>query len=339
MAAGRLQRWANYLACYDFNIEYINGESNVDADLLSWLPTSNDSFTEAEQKRHMSSTNIEKFSSINRESICRESARDSTIATVIEYLRIGWPTAKINNELIKPFESRTNELIVENDILMWRHRVVIPTSLRNDFLSEVHASHSGTAKMKSKARSYFWWPKLDQDIEAITNKCQQVHKCIQARPNPPKPTSSPWPPSNLVFQRVHIDFLEPLANKFFFIVLDSYSKWIEVFAMNSTTSTTTIDKLRECFTRFGLPGTIVSDNGHQFTSNEFGQFCLKNGTKHLTTAPHHPQSNGAAENAIRTFKNGMKKALIDSRNSNNRVTSLMNYFIKVQIGKITLRIP
>lgn len=112
--------------------------------------------------------------------------------------------------------------------------------------------------------------------------------------------------------------------------------------MNSITSAATIEKLRECIGRFGLPNTIVSDNGRQFVSNEFNQFCLNNKIKHLTTAPYHPQSNGAAENSVKTFKTGMQKALADPKNSNSSIETLMNRFLfyyRSSVHSTTLETP
>lgn len=97
--------------------------------------------------------------------------------------------------------------------------------------------------------------------------------------------------------------------------------------MTSITSSVAIEKLRECFARFGLPKTIVSDNGRQLTSTEFENFCLKNGVKHLTPAPYHPQSNNVAENAVKSFKFGMKKALADTKNTNDSVETLANRYL------------
>ena len=93
----------------------------------------------------------------------------------------------------------------------------------------------------------------------------------------------------------------------FFLVIDAYSKWLEVHIMKSTTSTATIEKLREIFAIHGLPDTIVSGNGSIFISNEFEEFMKKNSIKHIKVAPYHPASNGQAERAMRAFKEGFQK--------------------------------
>ena len=77
--------------------------------------------------------------------------------------------------------------------------------------------------------------------------------------------------------------------------------------MSSTTSITTIEKLRSLFAQFGLPHIIVTDNGTNFTSAEFQEFCHSNAIKHITSAPFHPSSNGLAERAVQTVKQGLVK--------------------------------
>ena len=71
----------------------------------------------------------------------------------------------------------------------------------------------------------------------------------------------------------------------FFIVVDSHSKWPEVVPMASTTSTATVNVLRDIFSRYGLPKTLVSDNGPQFIADEFKVFLRQNGVKHVTSSP------------------------------------------------------
>ena len=92
---------------------------------------------------------------------------------------------------------------------------------------------------------------------------------------------------------------------FYIVTVDAQSKWIE----DNATSTGTIRKLRQMFATYGIPETIVSDNGSVFTSKEFQQFVKLNSIKHVTTALYHLASNGLAERAVQTLKIGLKKII------------------------------
>ena len=102
-----------------------------------------------------------------------------------------------------------------------------------------------------------------------------------------------------------MDFAGPVKGQMLFVVVDSHSKWPEVCIMNKTSSSQTITALREMFARNGLPRELVSDNGPQFTSQEFLQFMTTNGIRHITSSPYHPASNGAAERFVQTVKRAL----------------------------------
>ena len=76
--------------------------------------------------------------------------------------------------------------------------------------------------------------------------------------------------------------------------------------------------LRSIFITHGLPEVLVSDNGTAFTSAEFHEIVNKNGIRHISTAPYHPGSNGLAERAVQTLKEGMKKGASDIKNRLSR---------------------
>ena len=101
--------------------------------------------------------------------------------------------------------------------------------------------------------------------------------------------------------------MDPFMGRMFLVVVDAFSKWIEVESLSSCTSAITVTRLRKIFALHGLPQVIVSDNGPAFIGPEIKEFFQKNGVRHLYTAPYHPASNGQAERMVQTFKESMKK--------------------------------
>jgi hypothetical protein len=96
----------------------------------------------------------------------------------------------------------------------------------------------------------------------------------------------------------------------YFILIDAYSKWPEVYLMNSTTTTKTIEVLRHVFATHGIPSELVSDNGPQFISEEFKNFMKMNGVTHKRSPPYHPSTNGQAERFVQVLKNYLKTSKV-----------------------------
>ncbi|UYV68454.1 NUP188 [Cordylochernes scorpioides] len=186
---------------------------------------------------------------------------------------------------LRPYFQRKLELTVDGECLVWGMRVVIPPSLRIKMLNCLHETHSGMNKMKAVARSHFWWPNLDTQIEFLVNKCRS---CQQSQDGPNKGKWQPWRWSTRPWQRIHIDFANK-ENINLLIVVDSHSKWIEAIPMRETTTRKTIEQLRRLFSSYGLPEELVSDNGPQFTGSEMEGFLEGNGIKQTLIPAYHPQ--------------------------------------------------
>ncbi|XP_026582357.1 uncharacterized protein K02A2.6-like, partial [Pseudonaja textilis] len=152
--------------------------------------------------------------------------------------------------------------------LLWGTRVVIPTSLRTRVLEALHEGHPGIVRMKALARSYVWWPGLDEDIVNWVSSC---NICQESRPAPPIATPTRWESASGPWSRIHIDLAGPLHGKMFLVVVDTYSKWIDVAQLSTTTTLAITNVLTHLFVTHGLPNSIVSDNGPQFASIEFSQ--------------------------------------------------------------------
>ncbi|KAB0790586.1 hypothetical protein PPYR_15011, partial [Photinus pyralis] len=174
-----------------------------------------------------------------------------------------------------------------------------------------HKEHIGVVRSKMLLRSYCWWPCINEDLEQFISKCESCQ--INQKCN--KSSFVSWSPSINDFQRVHIDFFYKFGYTFL-ILVDSKSKWIEVKLMDEGTSAKeTILKLKEMFSVFGLPVSLVSDNGPPFTSSEFISFCHANGINCLKSPPYHPQSNGCAERGVQTVKKSLEKSLFSKDRS------------------------
>lgn len=166
-------------------------------------------------------------------------------------------------------------------------------------------------RMKAVARSYAYWPGIDKEIESHVKACGACQNVVKS---PDVSELHSWPIPSGPWERVHADIAGPVKGTFFFVIVDAYSKWLEVFPMKTITSSNIISALRDCFSRFGYANLLVTDNGSQFTSHAFDEMCKEYNTKHITTAPYHPQSNAKAERHVDVVKRTMKKLSPDSTN-------------------------
>ena len=301
MASARIQRWALTLSAYDYGIEYRPGDKHSNTDVLSRLPLP-ESVRETPQPGEMVLLMESLQSSpVNANQIKRWTDHDPILSKVRDFTLQGWQHS--SDEQLQPYQRRHEELSVEDGCVLWGTRVVVPPAGRARVVEELHEGHPGVSCMKSLARSFVWWPGMDHDLEAKVKSCQQ---CQVTRHSPPPAPLHPWEWPQRPWVRIHVDYAGPFLGKMFLVVIDSHSKWMEVEAVSAATSAITIEKLRAMFAIHGLPEMLVSDNGSCFTSAEFQQFT-RNGIRHVKVAPYHPASNGLAERAVQTFKEGMKK--------------------------------
>lgn len=130
-------------------------------------------------------------------------------------------------------------------------------------LQQLHEGHLRITRMKSLARMYVWWPRIDQEIE----KCVRTyHECQVNQSSPPALPMLPWKWPTMPWARLHLVYASLLLGRIFLILIDAHSKWIEAFCVTSATSAITIKCLHQVFAQFGVPKTVVTDNGACFTS-------------------------------------------------------------------------
>ena len=295
LMATRLLHYAIFLQSFNYDIEYKPSKAIANADGLSRLPLKSEDLANYDVAFCFQLSQIEQVC-ITAADLAKATRADPQLSTILNRLHEGLSIDHL-------VQCNAAEFSIHEGCLMKGIRVVIPMQYRVQVLDLLHEGHFGMVKMKSLARSYVWWPGIDQDIEKKVRSCSD---CLDELRMPPKTDLHHWEPCTRPWQRIHIDFAGPFQNSMFLIVIDAYSKWPEVIQMNSITSSKTIESLSNIFARYGLPQVLVSDNGPQLTSREFSNFLALNGIRHIRTAPFHPASNGQAERFVQTLKKGLR---------------------------------
>ncbi|XP_062538518.1 uncharacterized protein K02A2.6-like [Armigeres subalbatus] len=256
--ANRLQRWALTLLCYNFDIEYVSTTQFGYADVLSRLING---YVKSEEDFIIASIQLEDEieiplqEAISSLPVTFKSGRGATLQCpvlqqMIQYNQRGWPSKieDIANPEVRPFFAHRDALSVVKGCVMMSNRLVIPDSFRQRILKQLHRGHPGMERMKAIARSHVRGHSLN------------------------------LPGS----------FAGPINGLHFLIVVDAFTKWPEIRIVRSPTTSAVTEFLDELFARFGVPNVIVSDNGTQFTSEQFA-------------------SNGQAERFVDTFKRSLRK--------------------------------
>ncbi|XP_062846979.1 uncharacterized protein K02A2.6 [Trichomycterus rosablanca] len=321
MAAARIQRWAIVLSAYNYHIVYRQSEKHGNADGLSRVPLSEtkDAGTET-ISAYVDALICEHLEGVplTAKQIAKVTRTDTELSRLHRFIMEGWP--KEIPEELKGYHKRHDELSVEQGCVLWGTRVVTPSKLRAAVLKEIHSGHPGIVKMKAIARQYVWWPHIDMDIEKVCKGCET---CQLEQRMPRHVPLHPWEFPGDVWKRLHIDFAGPFMGHMFMIVVDAFSKWLEVYKMTQITSSATITRLKRLFASYGVPEQIVTDNATTFMSDEFQQFARRNGILHTTGAPRHPATNGLAERYVSTFKAGMKKLAREDLSIEDKVSHFL----------------
>nr|XP_034968432.1 uncharacterized protein LOC118083738 [Zootoca vivipara] len=305
MLSPRMLRWSIFLNGYQYELCHVKGTHLCHADALSRLPLPHISDRDPAPAECVMMLEALPGPPVKAPEIATRTMRDPVLARVLAWVGRGWPEGP-QPECFRAFKTRQHELSLHRGCLLWGDRVIIPEPLRNRVLGTLHMGHPGMVRMKSLARCYVWWPGMDQDIEKWVRTCTS---CQEVRPDVPRAPVHWWEQARTPWSRLHIDFAGPHQGKVFLVVVDAYSKWLEVAVVPSMTSAAVIRVLRQLFATHGLPETIVSDNGMAFVSQEFKAFLADNFIRGATSAPFHPSSNGQAERMVRTAKEAIARLL------------------------------
>ena len=292
---------------YKFTISHVPGTSLQVADALSRAPCSNamptDVLLQTETAAYVDVV-VQTLPATEKqlERIRRYQEVDEECQEAVRHTRSGWPSRQSLSGAMKHYLNVAPQLSEKDGLLMRGSRIVIPTALRLEMLDRIHTGHQGISKCRERARRSVWWPGLSRQLEELVQNCAVCRKCINQRSEPLIPTVLP----QLPWQRVGTDLYEWNGHTYL-LVVDYYSRYIEVARLNRTTADEVIHHTKGIFARHGIPEVVVSDNGPQYSSEAYAIFARQFQFEHVRSSPLYPQSNGEAERAVQTVKNLMKK--------------------------------
>ncbi|KAE8736627.1 hypothetical protein FOCC_FOCC017918 [Frankliniella occidentalis] len=292
--------WALKLSAYDYVLLHRPGSKMGNADYLSRCPLPCE---DAEMEPvGIFLLEARSWSPIGAKDIANATSADPLLKQVTHWVKFGWPQSV--PEEAKPYYQKRDELSMMKGCLLRGSCAVVPPALQDIALRLAHSLHFGIAHTKAMARSLIWWPGMSRELEKEVTACEECQKNASA---PPKSSSTCWPAAREVWERVHLDYAGPVEGHYLLIGIDAHSKWPVVKVVNNLTAATLITHVRYIFSDFGIPCTIVNDNGAQLVSKEFEQFLLHNNVRHVMSPPWHPASNGLAERAVRSVKELLRK--------------------------------
>lgn len=286
---GRLARWSLKLQGFTFTIEHRKGKANIVPDTLSRA------YAEEITTDQMN-TFVLDLESDSFQSAVYVAKRETVIENQDRF-----PDLKVDGNHIfrrTRFRGQDIETVLEEGV--WR--LWVPTELVQSLISQAHdppmSSHGGIAKTIDRLTKLYYWPRLATDVKKYVLACEV---CKETKPPNYvlRPAMGQRFSTERPFQQLYVDLLGPYprskaGNTFIFIVLDQYSKFVLLKPLRNATTAEIVQYLeREIFHLFGVPETILSDNGKQFVAKLFNDLCKTYGIRQLFTAVYSPQANAS----------------------------------------------
>jgi hypothetical protein len=188
-----------------------------------------------------------------------------------------------------------------------------------ELLREIHQGecghHASSRALVAKAfRHGFYWPTAQKDAEQLVKKCNSCQR-FSKHQNTPVPTLKTipltWP-----FAVWGLDMVGPFKTALgglmhLLVAVDKFTKWIEAKPIKKLDGSSTIKFFNEIITRYGVPHSIITDNGTNFAKGVFTEYYGQKGIRLDLASVAHPQSNGQVEKANGLILAGIKPRLVE----------------------------
>ncbi|KAJ1136943.1 hypothetical protein NDU88_003356 [Pleurodeles waltl] len=331
-ATPRIAKWLLGLEGYNFKVEYVPGDKNNIADFLS-RSTGFDRVNgkDAEQENEWQASESILWldlASLTQKEWIEETEKDQTLQLIKNKIINGWlDKAKDVEEPLKGYWNVRFELHVSNDLVMRGERIVPPCSLWTKLVELAHEGHLGRSLTKNKLHATYWFPRMNSEVERAVRDCwactasDKSHSTCKATLSPVNIPEKPW-------DKLGLDILGPmchLGNKGqnMFVLVDYHSHWTMFKIVRQITTFEAIKFLTEAFRREGIPSTLVTDNGVQFTSENMKEFLKKWGVYNFRTALYNPKANGLVERMNRLIKDCIQRAKVSGMQGEEALNEML----------------
>lgn len=202
-----------------------------------------------------------------------------------------------------------SEKLITCETSTGRDRPFIPFEARSSVFEKVHGlAHSGAKATTKLICERFFWPSMKKDCRRMVRDCIVCQRSKIQRHN--KSELHRYTPPSTRFKDINMDIIAMPSSKGFnycLTIIDRFSRWPEAIPMVSQSAESVAEALfNGWFSRFGIPSSIVTDQGKQFESQLFKELARIVGCNHWRTTAYHPQSNGIIERWHRTLKAAIK---------------------------------
>ena len=234
------------------------------------------------------------------------------------------PTHQLTDPQIRQYFNVKDNLWIQDGIIMYKDRLVIPASLRPRVLNLLHSAHQGVDGMRSRATVTIYWPGLNNSIRQTRKNCSTCEKIAPSQRREPLQL---LPHAEYPFEQICMDAFE-IKGKYYTVVVDRFSNWFLVFYYRvPLQGRHVVDTLRSVFTTYGVAQKVFTDGGLPFQSADVGKFLSEWAVTHVTSSAFYPQANGRAELAVKTAKRLLQENLAPdgSLNCNNISQAFLQY--------------
>jgi transposase InsO family protein len=305
---GKMARWLIELENYDYKIEYIPGKENVQADYLSRISTPQ--VSEPDSTQEMASVYFEDHAILPTLEVIRaHQKKDKHIADAKKQIV---ETGEVTKGIFRSYSNIT----MSDDILWKGARILLPESLWTHVMREYHGQyHAGAENTVLLIKSRFYWRGMERHIKDFVGKCRT---CTQCKVSKGQHSETQIPDTPSCRERLCIDIASMprnnRGNAYFLQMIDANTKFIATAAITDQQAVTIRDVLwPKWFSYFGIPRSLLSDQGKNVDGNVIRELCKQLNITKLHSSPYHPEGNGSAERSIGSIKS-IIRTMCQSRN-------------------------